>query len=291
MEACQFDRTAEDLGNVVNLGHVNVRIPDQRLSTLFYITALGLTRDPYLVTGVTNMWVNVGMSQFHLPTGGPDVLRGVTGLVIPDRPALLDRLAKARKDLEGTRFDFGERNDAVETTCPWGNRIDVHEPDETRFGQMALGMAYVLFHVPAGTAERIVRFYREILSARAEAVENGGGREARVVVGDKQHLIFRETDRPLKPFDGHHIQIYVADFSGPYRKLRDLGLIFQESNQHQYRFKDIVDLDTREVLFTIDHEMRSVTHPLYGRPLVNRNPNMTNVNYRPGHESQAWALG
>ena len=30
---------------------------------------LGLTRDPYLMTGVGNMWINVGRSQFHLPTG------------------------------------------------------------------------------------------------------------------------------------------------------------------------------------------------------------------------------
>ena len=64
-----YDRTLEDIGNVVALEHVNVQIPDQRLSTLLYVTGLGLTRDPYLVTGVTNMWVNAGRSQFHLPTG------------------------------------------------------------------------------------------------------------------------------------------------------------------------------------------------------------------------------
>ncbi|MBT3333492.1 MAG: hypothetical protein HN394_18465, partial [Rhodospirillaceae bacterium] len=57
-----FDRTEEDLANVVGLEHLNVRVPDQRLATLFYITGLGLTRDPYLVTGVANMWVNVGRS-------------------------------------------------------------------------------------------------------------------------------------------------------------------------------------------------------------------------------------
>ena len=73
----QYDRTLEDIGNVVSLEHVNVMIPDQRLATLFYITGLGLTRDPFLVTGVTNMWVNVGRSQFHLPTGDPLVVRGM----------------------------------------------------------------------------------------------------------------------------------------------------------------------------------------------------------------------
>ena len=64
----QFDRAAEDLGNSIHFEHVNVTIPDQRLATLFYVAGLGLTRDPYLMVSDTNMWVNVGRSQFHLPT-------------------------------------------------------------------------------------------------------------------------------------------------------------------------------------------------------------------------------
>ena len=64
-----FDRAAEDLGNVIHLEHVNVQIPDQRLATLFYCAGLGLTRDPYLMVSDNNMWVNVGRSQFHLPSG------------------------------------------------------------------------------------------------------------------------------------------------------------------------------------------------------------------------------
>ena len=39
-----FDRAAEDLGNIIGLEHVNVLVPDQRLATLFYISGLGLTR-------------------------------------------------------------------------------------------------------------------------------------------------------------------------------------------------------------------------------------------------------
>ena len=62
-----FDRAAEDLGNSIHFEHVNVTIPDQRLATLFYVAGLGLTRDPYLMVSDTNMWVNVGRSQFHLP--------------------------------------------------------------------------------------------------------------------------------------------------------------------------------------------------------------------------------
>src|ERR1700712_5030953 len=87
-----FDRAAEDLGNSVHFEHVNVQVPDQHLATLFYVTGLGLTRDPYLMVSDTNMWVNVGRSQFHLPSGKAQVLRGRTGLVISGRAALLDRL-------------------------------------------------------------------------------------------------------------------------------------------------------------------------------------------------------
>src|SRR5260370_20705400 len=93
----RYDRAAEDLGNTVALEHVNVMIPDQVLATAFYASGLGLTRDPYLMTGITNMWINVGRSQFHLPTGKPQVVSGHVGLVLPDRAALLHPLAPARK--------------------------------------------------------------------------------------------------------------------------------------------------------------------------------------------------
>src|SRR6516225_3950898 len=101
-DVTRYDRTVEDIGNVVALEHVNTRVPDQQLATIFYATGLGLTRDPYLMTGVGNMWMNVGRSQFHLPTGKAQVLRGHTGLVMPNRAALLRRLGGVKQALEGT---------------------------------------------------------------------------------------------------------------------------------------------------------------------------------------------
>src|SRR5689334_7046139 len=96
-----YDRTQEDLGNIVEFGHVNITVPDQLLATVFYVSGLGLTRDPYLVTGVENMWVNVGRAQFHLPVRDPQVLRGVIGLVLPDLEQLLARLSQVRHRLQG----------------------------------------------------------------------------------------------------------------------------------------------------------------------------------------------
>jgi hypothetical protein len=284
-----YDRAAEDLGNIVALEHVNVRIPDQRLATIFYVSGMGFTRDPYLMTGIDNMWINIGRSQFHMPTGKPDVLRGHVGLVVPDREALLERLARVRTDLEGTRFAFSEHNAYVEAVSPWGNRLRCYEPDES-FGRITLGMPYVEFDVPPGTAAGIARFYREILDAPASDGEDEQGRFARCAVGHNQVFVYRETDRPLPPYDGHHVQIYLADFSGPHKKLVERGLVFEESDQWQYRFKDIVDLDSGKLLYTIEHEVRSMRHPLYNRPLVNRNPAQTNRNYAPGHDAWRWAM-
>ena len=282
-----YDRSLEDLGNVVALEHVNVRIPDQRLATVFYVSGLGLTRDPYLMTGIDNMWINIGRSQFHLPTGAPQVLRGVVGLVLPERAALLKRLARVRGDLEGTRFAFREHNSFVEVTSPWGNRLRCHEP-EPRFGRITLGLPYVEFAVPPGTIEGMGRFYRTMLETPAELAEDEHGRHLRVGVGARQFLLYRETDAPLPAYDGHHVQIYVADFSGAHRRLLERGLVFEESDQHQYRFKDILDPESGRLLYTIEHEVRSMRHPLYARPLVNRNPAQTNRDYAPGHDS--WRL-
>ena len=288
--AAAYDRTVEDLGNVVALEHVNVTVPDQRLATLFYVTALGLTRDPFLMTGGNNMWVNIGRSQFHLPTSKPQVLRGCVGVVLPDRQALLRRLARASTHLEGTCFECHEHEGFVEAVSPWGNRVRCHEPEE-RFGRITLGIPYVEFDVPTGTVDGIVRFYRQIITTPASAAEDERGRCARVSVGDGQELIFRETDQPLPPYDGHHVQVYVADFSGPYHRLLDRGLISEESDQHQYRFKDIVDPGSSDVLYTIEHEVRSMRHPLYLRPLINRDPAQSNVDYAPGRDAWVWSMG
>ena len=280
-----FDRKVEDVGNIIKLEHVNVTIPDQRLATIFYVSGLGLTRDPYLMTGVDNMWINVGDSQFHLPTQSPQMLRGCVGLVIPDRGALLERLRSVRELLAGSRFDFAEREDYVEAICPWGNRVRCHSPDPARFGAMNLGMPYVEFQVPGESATAIAEFYREVFMAPARVIHAGGESVAVVAVGATQELRFRETGAAPVAYDGHHIQIYVADFSRPYERLKARGLITEESDQHQYRFLHLVNPPDNAVKFTIEHEIRSLRHPLYARPLVNRNPSQSNRSYLPGRDA------
>src|SRR5262249_43176770 len=149
MEAA-LDRTLENVSNIVHLEHVNVRQPDQRLATLFYVSGLGLTRDPYMMTGVDNMWINIGRNQMHLPTDDPQRLRGTIGLVVPDLAALRNRLTEVLLPLSGTQFGFVDRETFVDVTCPWGNRFRCHAPS-AEFGSTELAIAYVEFFVPPET--------------------------------------------------------------------------------------------------------------------------------------------
>jgi hypothetical protein len=95
--------SAEDVGNIVLLEHVNLQVPDQALATIFYIVGLGLTRDPYFNIGVRNMWANAGEQQFHLPVRPTQVIQGHVGLVVPDLDALKERLASVEEPLAAGR--------------------------------------------------------------------------------------------------------------------------------------------------------------------------------------------
>ncbi len=276
-----YDRTAADIDNIIGLEHVNTTIDDQRLATLFYVVGLGFTRDPYLSVGDENMWINLGRQQFHLPTRStPQVLRGHVGVVVPDLAALKERLAGVRQKLAETRFSFTERNGYVATTCPWGNDIRAYAPQD-RFGDMKLGMPYVELTVPRGMAAGIARFYEQGFRVKAKVQ----GEQAIIPVGRNQVLIFREADGPMAPYDGHHIAIYIGDFSGPHQFLLKHGLVTEESNPDQYRFKDIVDPENGKVLFELEHEVRSLRHPMYGRPFVNRNPAQMQRTYVRGYDA------
>jgi hypothetical protein len=273
----RYDRAAEDVGNLVHLEHVNVTQPDQGLATLFYVVGLGGTRDPYLMVGTDNMWVNFGRTQMHLPTRAPQRLRGSIGLVVPDLALLKARLERVSPLLDKTKFSWKEKTDSIEATCPWGNRFRLHAP-AAQYGPIDTGMAYVDFDVPQGTAAGIARFYKEVMGAPAAAAEG----RARVSVGRNQQLVFTETAAKIPEYDGHHFQIYIADFSGPYQWLKARELVSLETDSHEWRLQWIVDPADGRRLFQIEHEVRSLKHPLYARPLVNRNPGISNTSYSAG---------
>lgn len=283
MTAATRAHSEEDVGNIVLLEHLNVQVADQPQAILFYIVGLGLTRDPYLTVGLENMWVNVGEQQFHLPTGNAQRFSGHVGLALPDLDLLEKRLKSLDERLRGTSFAWTRERDHVAVTCPWGNRFRCYAPGE-RFGDMALGIPYMEFLVRRGAAGGIARFYREVMGAPAPVESEKNLAVARVMIGRNQQLVFRETNENILLYDGHHVAIYVANFSGPYEFLNGRGLITEDVRGHQFRFQAIVDPDTGATLHELEHEVRSLRHPLYHRAFVNRDPEQTQRHYRRGRD-------
>lgn len=258
-----FDRRAEDAGNVIGLDHINLAVPDQRMARLFYIAGLGCAADPRRDFGTRNLWVDAGSQQFHLPTGDAQRFCGRIDVVVPDLDGLKRRLDGIDRDLLGTDYARDEQPDCIRLRCPWGNAIRVR-------AAMRFGIAGAEVDVRAGAAAGIARFYSEVLRAR---IARGDANRIAVCMGGTQRLAFCECPAP-PDYDGHHIAIYVANFSAPYCALLERGLIAEESSRHQYRFRSIVDPRTGDPMAMLEHEVRSLSHPLFPlhRPLAPRVP-------------------
>lgn len=274
----------EDVGNIISLEHINVQVPDQSRAILFYVVGLGFTRDPYLTVGLNNMWINAGEQQFHLPTRPAQVIAGHIGVVIPDLAELENRLKGIADGLKDSQFSFERRDDYLAVTCPWGNRYRCYA-SQLGFGDMTLGIPYVEFAVQSGTMKSIIGFYEAAFDAPVAIETDADGLHGRVRIGRYQWLSFRETAIPTAPYDGHHIAIYVANFSGPYEYLKSRGLISEDVRNHQFRFKDIVDPDDGKPIFSLEHEVRSLHHPMYHRPFVNRDPMQSQRAYHRGWDA------
>lgn len=281
--AAANEHSAEDVGNIVLLEHLNVQVSDQQQAILFYIVGLGLTRDPYLTVGLDNMWVNAGEQQFHLPTRAAQRFSGHVGLAVPELDSLEQRLKAINERLAGTQFKWSRESGHLSVTCPWGNHFRCYAPED-KYGDMALGIPYIEFLVKPGAAKDIARFYQEVMRAPVGIESESNLSIARVAIGRSQELIFRETGEAIHPYDGHHVAIYVANFSGPYEFLQRRGLVTEDARGHQFRFQDIVDPETGAKLHALEHEVRSLRHPLYHRPFVNRNPEQTQRNYHRGRD-------
>lgn len=278
-----YDRHQGDVANIIGFEHVNVTVPDLTIATWFYVNALGFTRDPYVDLGPDLIWINLGRQQFHLPAGDPQIVRGTIEVVVPNLAALETRLDAMADYLKGTKFEVRTDTEVIDVSGPWGNRFRCCGPDRTdgfRPDGMQLGMRAVDFDVPRGSSSGIGRFYEQVIGASATV--NGGC--CTVQAGPGQVFRFCETD-DVSDYDGHHVAIYVSNFSQPHAWLDDHDLIMEESDEHQYRFRWIVDPDSGERLFELEHEVRSMHHRLFQRPLINRNPDQNLRNYVPGADA------
>jgi hypothetical protein len=288
--------SAQACSNITLLEHVNLTQPDQALATLFYVVGLGLTRDPYMMVGLDNMWINIGRTQMHLPAGKAQRLSGRIHLLVPDLALVERSLMALTPRLAGTAFSLLRRGDVLEVSCPWGNRFVCGQQADAHAQQ--LGITAVEVDVAAGHAAGIARFYAEVLGAPTRTEVSTAGSPMAVVeiagalpvaglakVQVHQQLRFVETTRPLPAYDGHHVQIYLADAIGPYERCLALGLITRRASCTDWRFVRIVDPADGRLLHELEHEIRDLAHPLFARPLVNRNPAQRLAGYRAGGDA------
>jgi len=179
----------------------------------------------------------------------------------------------------------------------WGSdvveRFGISEEAETD----CRGMDFVEFYCPRGTAEKIALFYDSVLDATTCVLMDANDNDTKVAmiaIGNvkqsgqaDQSILFRETDDPIPPYDGHHIALYVgqsaADFEQAFRNSEMAGIVWVNprfddqamtlqgaKKWQQFRFKNIVDMETGKTIFELEHEMRSIEHEAWPGPQVKK---------------------
>lgn len=160
---------------------------------------------------------------------------------------------------------------------------------------LGLGISYVNFDCPTDTARKICRFYEYFFGSNAHVVQDSSVHtpSCMIPIGFRQHLRFTElppflhstaagdddvrmmsamASHPttLPAYDGHHIAVYVNDFVGIYARVAMSNLHwdnprfpqFTYSNvsevlrHNEFRIKDIIDIDTNEIIYQLEHEIR-----------------------------------
>ncbi len=265
--------TLPEVGGILHLDHVNFQVPEHDLVTVFFINGLGLTRDPFRRADETNMGVNVGLQQFHLPRRGESPpFPGVVGLVVPDPAAIrarLQRLDRLGKLGGAYAADFG--NESAEITSPFGFRLRLHAAGSIPF-QHPLGIAYVEISVPPGSAESIAAFYTEVFRAIAVVETLDGAPAAIINTGPFQTARFVERDLETHDTHNFHLSYHVTHYNEARERIAAAGALQGTGTGQVFFFDRLFDPESGATIFPVTNEVRSVYHPDFMRRLVNRWP-------------------
>lgn len=264
-----------EVGRILHMEHFNHQVQDQNTATIFFINGLGLTRDPYQRTDETNIGVNIGFQQLHLPLRGPTHhFDGVIGLVVPDLPVIearLKRLEDAKK-FSGTPYRYNAvNNKTAYITSPYGTDFRLHQMGSIPFGK-PLGIPYIEFMIPPGMAKKIVSFYQKIMDTPARVRKTKDAVMTEVVMGPYQHIRFIEKELESYELFSFHIAIFVSHYDTIKQSLVDLGVDVYGDRTHTCFWNPIIDPETGDHLLNLQHEMRSVQHPDFMHPYTNRWP-------------------
>lgn len=252
------------------------------------------------------VWANAGLQQIHIPVGEPKPMDlqtppGFVGLVYSDIVALRSNLKAlsidyslvssqetvnvkdvgppAMKVRSPTGVSFvvhGIRSQSWLTPNGWMKTKDLEEQEvslPSLTPSVCLGIPYMRFNCPYGSARGLARFYEAIFRTKCELKR--APLECWVPVGASQWLIYREvpSGEPV-PYDGYHVAIYINDFVGAYRRARALGLVWnnprfpqtydtedQAVSHAEFRILRLVDPESSLELCQLEHEIRAACHP------------------------------
>ncbi|NQW01025.1 MAG: VOC family protein [Rhodospirillales bacterium] len=263
-----------EVGGVVHLEHVNFVVADHDLATTFFMGGLGFTRDPYKRADDSNMGVNVGNQQFHLPRrGATPSFPGEIGLVVPDLPGIKNRLARlqAMGRFAGTPFAVSDMGNTFHVISPFGIPLRLFAAGTTP-SLRPLAISYVDVSIPVGYAKAVVAFYRDMMNCPAVRTVVDGEVTAFVPVGPYQSLRYHERD--LDDYDTHnfHIAIYVTHYNEIREKLSQRDAFMGDGLNQTFFFKGVYEPSSGNQVCPLQHEIRGIYHPDFMRPLVNRWP-------------------
>ena len=264
-----------EVGGIVHLEHVNFVAPDQDLATTFFMGGLGFTRAPFKRADDTNMGVNVGSQQFHLPRRGDITppFPGEIGLVVPDLSGIKNRLARLQGmgRFDGTPFAVSDMGNAFHVLSPFGIAMRLFAAGSAP-SLMPLAISYVDIAIPRGSAKAVIEFYRKILNCPAEQAMLDDEVTALVPVGPYQNLRYRERDIDDYATHSFHVAIYVTHYNEVRQQLLAHEDFIADALDQTFFFKGVYDPESGDRICDLQHEIRGIYHPDFMRPLVNRWP-------------------
>lgn len=239
------------------LEHVNINVPNRAIAHEFYVDVLGARVNPRGTTEI-NFHVNVGVSQFHLPT-----LRSVAGrepvtvgqrwggtlelLTCEPLATVAERARAAGYATRTLTADEGQEGLGVEggleISGPWDGSFvlraapaGLERAVAARRGHAGgsgslLALACATMQVPPGAAGRLARFYEQTMGLAVEEEKGAGRVQVRFDSGQPglvpQRLVFQEAEG-APPADAYetderaavHIAIYLPDEASFVRAFR-----------------------------------------------------------------------
>eukprot|EP01128_Nolandella_sp_AFSM9_P002673 TRINITY_DN13053_c0_g1_i1.p1 TRINITY_DN13053_c0_g1~~TRINITY_DN13053_c0_g1_i1.p1 ORF type:complete len:274 (+),score=69.00 TRINITY_DN13053_c0_g1_i1:78-899(+) len=248
-----------EVTNLLLLEHINLSSPSPEEMSSFYVKTCGFVENQQkneAKTGRT-IWIDIGRSsQIHLPFADkPQRIYGKILIAHPSPP-----------------FPYGTTQ-----TDPCGNVVQFVR------GQR-VGIIGIEVEVDEAVLPAIVQYYRQYFQA---TISDDG----LLRIGSSQFIRFVPMKSPPLPYTGWHVALYITDFSGTYSRLAHSSshspdtLVFHQHRfsdkcktleeavaGHQFRARDFPsenvggnNVGEKEVVYQMEHEVRSIAHPAFGR--------------------------